>query len=298
MIDGSGVFLPESKRSFPSPARAFYKLTGLSTLFPRSRLFSQYSLGYTDQHQSQQVDVLSGAFLMVRKDIVLQLEGFDESFFMYGEDIDLSYRIQQLGYQNYYCSECTIIHFKGESAKGSRKYVQMFYEAMSRFVDKHYTGGSARFFAAMLHLAIWTRAGVSTIGALARRGKLSLMRGNLLNRRLIVVGNDEECSSVTGLLLKSGSAATITGRVAFKEADNDMQLVDHLAASIKGNGAEEIIFCGGIGYKTIIATVERMGGGIRYRFHGNGTNSIVGSDSKNKQGEVIASKATNPEYGG
>ncbi|MCW3081095.1 glycosyltransferase family 2 protein [Segetibacter sp.] len=164
MIDGSGKFLPESKRSFPTPLTAFYKLIGLSSLFPSSKTFSRYSLAYLDQYKNHEVDVLAGAFLLSRKEILVELNGFDEAFFMYGEDIDLSFRIQKLGYKNVYFSESTIVHFKGESTrKGSLNYVKMFYLAMSVFVKKHYTGASARVFAFFIHVAIWLRAAVAAL---------------------------------------------------------------------------------------------------------------------------------------
>jgi GT2 family glycosyltransferase len=176
MIDGSGKFLPESKRSFPTPLTALYKLTGLSSLFPASRTFSRYSLAYLNQHQNHEVDVLAGAFLLSRKEILVELKGFDEAFFMYGEDIDLSYRIQKLGYKNYYFSESTIVHFKGESTrKGSLNYVKMFYLAMSVFVKKYYTGTTAGVFAFFIHIAIWLRATVSGIVRFALRVGMPLL---------------------------------------------------------------------------------------------------------------------------
>ena len=162
MIDGSGKFLPESKRSFPSPLTSFYKLMGLSRLFPSSKTFSRYSLAYLDQYKNHEVDVLAGAFFFGPRDLFVKLHGFDESFFMYGEDIDLSFRLQKSGYKNYYFSETTIIHFKGESTqKGSLNYVRMFYQAMSVFVMRHYTGTLSRFFAFFIQIAIWFRAAVS-----------------------------------------------------------------------------------------------------------------------------------------
>ncbi len=162
MIDGSGTFLPESKRGFPSPLASFFKLTGLSDVFPRSRLFNQYSLGYLDPFTNHQVDVLAGAFILAKSTIIKEIKGFDEAFFMYGEDIDLSYRIQQLGYNNYYFADSTILHFKGESTKrGSLNYVKMFYSAMSIFVLKHYTGTKASIFSLFIHLAIFFRASIS-----------------------------------------------------------------------------------------------------------------------------------------
>jgi len=161
MINGTGRFLPESKRSFPSPLTAFYKSVGLSWLFPASKVFSKYSLVYLDQHKNHEVDVLAGAFLMARRKLLVELKGFDEDFFMYGEDIDLSYRIQKSGFKNFYFSESTIIHFKGESTrKGSLNYVKMFYSAMSIFVKKHYSGTSASIFTFFIQVAIWLKASV------------------------------------------------------------------------------------------------------------------------------------------
>ena len=164
MVDGSGKFLPESKRSFPSPLISFYKLIGLSSLFPTSKVFAKYSLGNLDPYKNHEVDVLAGAFIMSRKKLLEELNGFDETFFMYGEDIDLSYRIQQAVYKNYYFSESSIIHFKGESTrKGSLNYVRMFYQAMNIFVQKHYGGSSAWFFRLFIKIAIWLRASFSAV---------------------------------------------------------------------------------------------------------------------------------------
>lgn len=162
MIDGSGKFLKESKRSFPSPMTSLYKLSGLAELFPGSRQFARYHLGHLDENKSNEADVLAGAFLMVKKRVLDTLGSFDEDFFMYGEDVDLSYRIQKAGFKNFYFAESTIIHFKGESTKkGSFNYVRMFYKAMSIFVKKHYGGSKAGIFNLMIQFAIVIRAFVS-----------------------------------------------------------------------------------------------------------------------------------------
>lgn len=165
MIDGSGKFLKESKRAFPSPQTSFYKLTGLSKLFPKSSFFSRYHLGHLDEKQNHVIDVLAGAFMLVRKEVLDKVGGFDETFFMYGEDVDLSYRIQKAGYNNYYFAESCIIHFKGESTrKGSLNYVKMFYQAMSVFVKKHYGSQQAGLFNFFIQSAIWFRAAISGVG--------------------------------------------------------------------------------------------------------------------------------------
>lgn len=169
MVDGSGQFLKESKRSFPSPLTSMYKLFGLSLLFPKSKTFSRYHLGHLDKDNDHEVDVLAGAFMMIRKKVLDEVGSFDETFFMYGEDVDLSYRIQKAGYKNYYFAGTTIIHFKGESTRrGSLNYVKMFYKAMSVFVHKHYGGAKAGIFSASIHLAIWTRAAIAALGKFLR----------------------------------------------------------------------------------------------------------------------------------
>ena len=159
MIDGSGAFLKESKRAFPSPLTSLFKLFGFARLFPASKIFSRYHLGHLDKEQNHEVDVLAGAYLMVRRAVLDDVGAFDEAFFMYGEDVDLSYRIQKAGYKNFYLADTTVIHFKGESTKrGSLNYVRMFYYAMSVFVKKHYGGVKAGFFTFSIQVAIWLRA--------------------------------------------------------------------------------------------------------------------------------------------
>jgi len=181
MLDGSGRFLPESKRSFPGPLTSLYKLFGLARLFPRSRIFSRYHFGHLDKDRDHEVDVLAGAFMMVRREVFEKVGGFDERFFMYGEDVDLSYRIQQAGFRNYYFSQTAIIHFKGESTrKGSVNYVRMFYKAMSVFVSKHYGSSRAGLFNFFVQLAIWLRALMTAVGGFIRRIGLPLLDAGLI----------------------------------------------------------------------------------------------------------------------
>lgn len=181
MIDGSGKFLPESKRGFPSPWVAFCKTFGLSRLFPRSRLFNRYHLGYLPEHETAEVEVLAGAFMWLRKSVLDRIGLLDESFFMYGEDIDLSYRIMRAGYKNYYFPETTIIHYKGESTKkGSLNYVRVFYQAMIIFARKHFQGSNARIFVFMLQAAVYFRAFISLLSSLFRRLALPFAEAVLL----------------------------------------------------------------------------------------------------------------------
>ena len=164
MIDGNGKFLPESKRGLPTPQVAFYKIFGFSKLFPKSKKFGQYHLGYLDKNETHSIDVLSGAFMVMRKETLDKVGLLDEDFFMYGEDIDLSYRITQSGYKNYYYPETTIIHYKGESTKKSSvNYVYVFYKAMAIFAKKHFETNKATLFSRLIKIAIFFSASLAII---------------------------------------------------------------------------------------------------------------------------------------
>lgn len=176
MVDGSGNFLKESKRAFPSPLTSLFKLSGLAMLFPGSKIFARYHLGHLPENENHEVDVLAGAFMMVSKKVLNQTGNFDERFFMYGEDVDLSYRIQKAGYKNYYFAGSSIIHFKGESTKrGSLNYVRLFYKAMSLFVQKHYSGSRAGIFIFLINTAIFIRAFFSATGKLLNKIGLPIL---------------------------------------------------------------------------------------------------------------------------
>lgn len=278
MVDGNGTFLRESKRSLPSPISSLFKLIGLNDLFPSSKTFSKYSLGWLDQYGNYEVDVLAGAFMLVRRKLLLKLKGFDENFFMYGEDIDLSYRIQKSGYQNYYFGGSTIIHFKGKSTKtGSLNYVKIFYEAMSVFVRKHYASNSARLFALIIHPAIWVRAGISAIGSIAVKTKLAFAANGIFEneRRIkdaaIVSGSEEDFDEVKTLLVNTGIEEVLVGPQNLKEIN----------AIITQKKLKEVIFCEGcLSFKEIIEAVQLIEPKISIRFHARGTQSIVGTNAK------------------
>ena len=175
MIDGSGKFLPESKRGLPTPFVAFCKITGLSAIFPRSAVFGKYHLGFLDKNETHKVDVLSGAFMWMRKETLDKVGLLDEDYFMYGEDIDLSYRITKGGYHNYYYPGTRIIHYKGESTKKSSvNYVIVFYKAMIIFATKHFSRQHARLFSFLIHLAVYARAGLALLNRLFKQVVLPL----------------------------------------------------------------------------------------------------------------------------
>jgi GT2 family glycosyltransferase/lipopolysaccharide/colanic/teichoic acid biosynthesis glycosyltransferase len=138
ILNPDGSFQLACRRSFPTPWVAFTKLFGLSALFPTSKLFGRYNLTYLDPNETCEVDAVSGSFMMVRREVYERVGGLDEDFFMYGEDLDWCYRIQQAGWKIYYVPTTQIIHYKGESTKRSSiDEIKTFYEAMELFVSKH-----------------------------------------------------------------------------------------------------------------------------------------------------------------
>ncbi len=138
MLDGSGRYLPESKRGLPTLSASFMKMTGLYRLLPKSKKWNRYYQGHVATNETAVVEVLCGAFMFMRKSALLKAGLLDEDFFMYGEDIDLSYRISQADYAIYYLPTTSIIHYKGESTKKSTlNYVLTFYQAMLIFTQKH-----------------------------------------------------------------------------------------------------------------------------------------------------------------
>lgn len=176
MIDGSGSFLPESKRGLPTPVVALAKLTGLHRLFPRHSVLGRYYWNFLRPNENGPVEIHCGAYMLVRKEAVEATGGFDESFFMYGEDIDWSYRMLQAGYTNVYLGSEPMVHFKGESTKkGSLNYVRVFYEAMVVFAKKHFAPQAAVGFEALIGAGVFARAALSVAKRVAHRWSWPLL---------------------------------------------------------------------------------------------------------------------------
>jgi len=163
ILNPEGSLQLACRRSFPGPWTSFCKVTGLSTLFPKSKLFARYNLTYLDENKTYEVDAISGSFMMMRKETYDKVGGFDEEFFMYGEDLDLCYRIQQAGFKVFYSHTTQIIHYKGESTKRSRlDETKVFYDAMHLFVKKHFS--SSFLVEAILRSAIGVRKVIAFLG--------------------------------------------------------------------------------------------------------------------------------------
>lgn len=169
MTDSEGRFLPESKRALPTLRTAFFKSFGLSYLFPRSQYFNRYYLPQIDSYETSFTEVISGAFMFIRRK-ALDISGLlDEDFFMYGEDIDLSYRLLQTNYKNYYFSGTAIIHFKGRSTpRKTFKDIHHFYRAMRVYVKKRALERNQRPFILLIVCAIRLREGLAILHRLLK----------------------------------------------------------------------------------------------------------------------------------
>lgn len=246
MIDGNGIFLPESKRGLPTPSVSFYKIFGLSALFPKSKKFAKYHLGYLKENETNEIEVLSGAYMWMRKSVLDEVGYLDESFFMYGEDIDLSYRIILGGYKNYYLPSTRIIHYKGESTKkGSINYVFVFYNAMIIFSKKHFAK-KAKAFSFFINIAIYLRAFLALIVRFISYFKLPIIDTGLLLLSLISLSylkpflgfpNQIEIHNNYGVLnVIAVIASFILGLTMFKGYSKTIQISKTILGLILGCG--------------------------------------------------------------
>lgn len=201
MIDGSGAFLPESKRGLPTPKVAFYKAFGLAKIFPRSSEFSRYYLGHLSPNEPAEVEVLAGAYMLIKTDVLKTCDGFDEDFFMYGEDIDLSYRITQLGYRILYNPEFPIVHFKGESAGRDAAWTKRFYDAMHLFSEKHFSNQG-------VFLNLLVNVGIRFRKLFAPKKPPVEQQIELKDKHLVVVSPTEDADKIPSLDFLSVRYAT------------------------------------------------------------------------------------------
>ncbi|WP_187261911.1 glycosyltransferase family 2 protein [Pontibacter beigongshangensis] len=291
MIDGTGTFLPESKRGLPTPLVAFSKIAGISRLFPKSRVFGRYHLGFLSAEEVHEVEVLSGAFMLMRHETLDKVGLLDESFFMYGEDVDLSYRIILGGYKNYYFPDTTIIHYKGESThKGSLNYVLVFYRAMAIFYKKHFSGSNAVLFSKLILIAIYARAGFSVLTMSLKKlfGLKSHKRDRHKlpgKRKVLVAGEEQEFSRATSILQLAGLT-----KVQIKRASPSSLQHNCVRSTVEQHQADEIIFCGkDMPFADIMHAMESLKGtGVACSILPAASEFVIGSYSKIDRGYYYA----------
>ena len=257
LIDGSGKFLPECKRGVPTPWVAFTKIFGLYKLFPKSSWFNQYYAMHLDENQSGQVDILVGAFMIMKRDLYLKIGGFDENCFMYSDDIDLSYLVKKAGYSNYYFADTTVIHYKGESTIRDGLYMKRFREAMQFFYKKHFK--KSWFFDVMMQIG-------SFAFSLVKRNQQKNIKPNIDK---FIVFSDKDIN------LKTDKSVEY--------------LTDLNQFQVEENKHVEIIFdIDFLDFKEVIFFMEKhKKSNISFKNYISKSNYLIGSYNSNDKGEVI-----------
>ncbi len=282
MIDGSGIFLKESKRCLPTPSAGLFKMISLTSAFPNSSFFAKYYAGHLPEKENNKVEVLAGAFMMLSKKAIEVTKGFDERFFMYGEDIDLSYSVTKAGLQNYYLGEVTIIHFKGESTqKKDASYIKHFYGAMQLFVDKHYKTTSLKYSA--MSVAITTGKLIASIKNNISHNKNAIVKTASLN--ILFIGDEKQFE-----LVKKIFNYTHYCLDNFLNASKGVN-TDEIKLIITEKNIEAIILGESESFSNleIIKTLSLLPNICKFLFYENTADSIIGSHDKNNSGEFISS---------
>lgn len=266
LIDGTGRFLPESKRGVPTPWVAFTKITGLYKLF--SGTFGKYYAQHLSENQTGKVAILVGAFMVMKRDLYLEVAGFDEDCFMYSDDIDLSYRVLKEGRFNYYFHETTAIHYKGESTVKDETYMKRFQEAMNFFYKKHFK--SALFFSLFMKIGI-------VFFSLAKmfQGKPGI---KIIPKSYLLYSANQKLADKLHLVLQK--------KVLFHDLKTEKTVI---SSAVKSKiGAEIILDNEFISFKKCIAILESSRNkGFTFKIIPKNANFLIGSNNSNERGEII-----------
>lgn len=259
LIDGTGNFLPESKRGIPTPFVAFTKITGLYKFFPK--IFGEYYAQHLSENETGKVDILVGAFMLMKRDLYNEIGGFDENCFMYSDDIDLSYMALKKGKSNYYFHQTSVIHYKGESTVKDETYMKRFQEAMTFFYKKH--------FRVSILFSVFMKTGIVFFSMVKKfQGK---PKPKSSPEKYILVSEDE---------------------VLREKLENKWQtLVERqdITKSFAENTKTEIIFDQNqLDFKTIIQAFEtNKNKNFTFKIIPESSDFLIGSDSSFDRGEVI-----------
>ena len=264
LIDGTGNFLPESKRGIPTPWVAFSKTFGLYKLFPSIKRFQKYYAQHLDENTTGQVDILVGAFMFLRKETYMQLGGFDESYFMYGEDIDLSYAALKLNLKNYYYASTTVIHYKGESTVKDEKYRRRFQEGMELFYAKHMNGNFVG--------NILMKIGMKLFAIFKMKSKT----GNTASKKI---------------QYKLLSHDIVLKELLASKLNKEIELINNDFSAVKSSdtvSTEIILDTNACSYKECIKFMEQnKNKGLTFKIKPPESDFFIGSNSSNDRGEVI-----------
>ena len=259
LIDGTGNFLPESKRGIPTPLVAFTKIMGLYKILPKT--FGEYYAQHLSENQTGKVDILVGAFMLMKRDLYLEIGGFDENCFMYSDDIDLSYMALKKGKTNYYFHETSVIHYKGESTVKDETYMKRFQEAMNFFYQKH--------FQVSLLFSVFMKVGIVFFSMIKKfQGKPKLKSRP---EKYILVSEDEAL------------------REKFQNKWRTLVERQRITKSFANNIKTEIIFDQNqLDFKTIIQAFEtNKNKNFTFKILPESSDFLIGSNSSFDRGEVI-----------
>lgn len=268
LIDGTGNFLPESKRGIPTPWVAFTKIFGLYKFFPDSVLFNKYYAQHLKEDQTGKADILVGAFMVMKRRLYTEIGGFDEKCFMYSDDIDLSYMALQKGKSNYYFHETTVIHYKGESTVKDGTYMKRFQEAMNFFYKKH--------FKVSVFFSVFMKIGIMFFSF------VKMFQGNVRPKpspeNYLLVSDNETITQELGKKLQKNTQRIIleNGKIVFSQSISEKK------------NTEIILDTNYLGFKDSIALFEtHKNKSFTFKLLPMQSKFIIGSNNSNDRGEVI-----------
>jgi len=268
LIDGTGNFLPESKRGIPTPWVAFTKICSLYKIFPKSKYFNQYYAQHLSENETGEVEILVGAFMFLKKELYDEVGGFDEDCFMYSDDIDLSYMVLQKGKTNYYFNETTVIHYKGESTIKDGTYMKRFQEAMEFFYKKHFK--VSFLFSAFMKIGIVFFSVIKRIQGRTKAKSVSEI--------FLLLSASEALVKIIALLVQK--------KVDFLDWKSEKEV--NLSSNSMKKGTQIIMDNEFVSFKECIKIHERFKNkGITFRIIPKNADFIIGSDSSNDRGEII-----------
>ncbi|RRJ92138.1 glycosyltransferase family 2 protein [Flavobacterium macacae] len=268
LIDGTGNFLPESKRGVPTPFVAFTKICSLYKIFPSIKSFGKYYASHLTENQTGKVEILVGAFMVMKKETYEEVGGFDEDCFMYSDDIDLSYMVLKTGKQNYYFHETTVIHYKGESTVKDGTYMKRFQEAMNFFYKKHFR--TSFFFSLFMKIGIVFFSFIKMF-----QGKKA---SRSIPEKFVFCSNDS--------VLKEKLQNTLKKNIEFHNLENQKALFSQTFSS--RNITELILDQNQLSFKECISILEtQKSKHTTFKILPGNSNFIIGSNSSNDRGEVV-----------
>jgi GT2 family glycosyltransferase len=267
LIDGSGQFLPESKRGIPTPWVAFTKIFSLYKLFPKSSLFNKYYAQDLDKNQTGNVEILVGAFMMMKRECYTDVGGFDENCFMYADDIDLSYMVLQRGKSNYYFHETTVVHFKGESTVRDEKYMKRFQEAMNYFYGKHFK--KSYFFSLIMKVG-------SVVFSFVKKNQGQKLAKSDPDHYILISDDINLREKLAEKLQKSVQLASFQeGNLVFSQSISKLEKTE-IIFDVTANS-----------YKAMLQYMEQNAKVFTYKFLVPESNFFIGSNNSNDRGEII-----------